>query len=283
MHKYPDWSYTINQSVYITQKLKEFEKWIPIGGRSSPLPSDYQKILADEAENGKEISNNFPYRKVIGSLMYAMLGSRPDLAAAISILSQFLEKPKACHVDLLVHVLQYRKVNPNLGITYDSKSEIVLEGYVDGGDLKFKSRSGFGFKFVGGLISWYSGKQSITAQSSAEAEYYAAVTAANEAVWFRQLLEDLGQPQKTITLYEDNQACISLTKNPEDHKRTKHIQIKYHVVRDYVKEKLVQFTYCKTQDQLADIFTKGVPGSKLRSMTQKLGMSRIDIKSQGES
>ena len=109
------------------------------------------------------------------------------------------------------------------------------------------------------------------------------MSAANEAVWFRQLLKDLGHPQKTITLYEDNQACISLTKNPEDHKRTKHIQIKYHVVRDYVKEKLVQFIYCKTQDQLADIFTKGVPGSKLRSMIQKLGMSRMDIKTQGES
>ena len=94
----------------------------------------------------------------------------------------------------------------------------MLEGYVDasyGGDLQYKSRSGYGFILTGGLISWYSGKQSITAQSSAETEHYAADSAANEAVW----LKHLGQSHGTVTLYEDNQACNSLTKNPEDHKR----------------------------------------------------------------
>ena len=80
--------------------------------------------------------------------------------------------------------------------------------------------------------------QSIIAQSSAEAEYYAAVSASNECIWMKQLLDDLGFPQETIEIYEDNQACIALTKNPEDHKRTKHIQVKYHVVREYVKKSL---------------------------------------------
>lgn len=130
-----------------------------------------------------------------------------------------------------------------------------------------------------GLISWYSGiqKKIVPAQSSAEAEYYAAVLAANEAVWFRQLLEDLGSPQDTITIYEDNQACISLTKNPEDHKRSKHIQIKYHVIRGYVKEKLIKFEYCRTNDQLADIFTKGVSGPKLRSTLRDLRVEEIKV------
>src|SRR5205807_6726992 len=103
------------------------------------------------------------------------------------------------------------------------------------------------------LVSWYSGCQSVTAESSAEAEYYAAVSASNECVWFKQLLLDLGFPQDTVEILEDNQACISLTKNPEDHKRTKHIQVKYHVVRDYVRNGVVKFSYCSTKDQLGDL------------------------------
>ena len=87
-------------------------------------------------------------------------------------------------------------------------------------------------------------------------------------------MHDLGFPQETIEIYEDNQACIALTKNPEDHKRTKHIQVKYHVVRDYVKKSLVKFVYCPTENQLADMFTKALPGSRLRTILSKLGLSR---------
>jgi hypothetical protein len=127
------------------------------------------------------------------------------------------------------------RANSELGIIYGNNKKLELEGYVDasyGGDLHYKSRSGYAFILAGGLISWYSGKQSITEQSSAEAEYYAAGSAANDAVWLKQLLSDLGQSHGTVTLYEDNQACISLKKNPEDPKRTKVIPIKYLVVRD---------------------------------------------------
>jgi len=220
-----------------------------------------------------------------------MLGTRPYVAVAISILSQFLENPKPTHIKLAQHLLQYVKVNPNIGIRYKANSEPKLIGYADasyGSETDFSSRSGYGFMLAGGLISWYSGKQknTVPAQSSEKAEYYAAVLAANEAIWFRQLLEDLGSPQDTIIIHEDNQACISLTKNPEDHKRSKHIQIKYHVIRGYVKEKLIKFEYCRTNDQLADIFTKGVSGPKLRSGLKDLGVRELEateLKGQRES
>ena len=88
------------------------------------------------------------------------------------------------------------------------------------------------------------------AQSSAEAEYYAAVSAANEGIWLKQLLLDLGFSQQTIIIKEDNQACIALTKNPEDHKRTKHVQVKYHVVRDYVNKNIIKFVYVQLQISL---------------------------------
>ena len=180
IHKSEDYKYSIDHTVYIRQKLEEFDEWIPRGGLSSPFPTDYQRILSEGETNSRECNSNFPYRKIIGSLMYAMLGSRPDLTASISILILFLEKPKDCHVELLQHVCQYVRANSNLGIVYGNNKKLELEGYVDasyGGDLQYKSRSGYGFILAGGLISWYSGKQSITAQSSAEAEYYAAGSA----------------------------------------------------------------------------------------------------------
>jgi hypothetical protein len=88
----------------------------------------------------------------------------------------------------------------------------------------------------------------------------------------------LGFEQDTVEIFEDNQACIALTKNPEDHKRMKHVQVKYHVVRDYVNAKEVTFTYCRTKDHRADIFTKGVSGPQLRTVLYNLGLYR-----QGES
>ena len=213
--------------------------------------------------------------------MYAMLGTRPDLAVAISVVSQFLDKVKPSHVKLVQNILQYIRVNKDIKLVYGrSKNDTRLKGYVDasyGNETEYKSRSGHAFMIGNNLISWLSTKQSVVAQSAAESEYYAAVSAANEGVWLSQLLEDIGFKQQTIPLYEDNQACIALTKNPEDHKRTKHIQIKYHVIRDYVSEGKIKFIYCPTKNQLADIFTKGVSGSSLRSSLNELGVMKIDI------
>jgi hypothetical protein len=169
-------------------------------------------------------------------------------------------------------------------LIYSSNEDKTLVGYADASyanEEKYFSRSGYGFMIGDSLISWCSQKQPIHAQSAAEAEYYAAVSAANEAVWLKQLMEDLGIPQTTITIYEDNQACIALSKNPQDHKKTKHIQIKYHVIRDYVNEGVIKLVYCRTKDQLADIFTKGISGCKLRPMLKEFGLQSLT--SQGES
>ena len=216
--------------------------------------------------------------------MYAMLGTRPDLACSISIVSQFLENPKPTHVKLVKQILKYVAGSLDYKLRYEATRGMEITGYVDASyanETQYQSRSGYGFMLASGLISWYSGRQKVTAQSSAESEYYAAVSAANEAIWLKQLLKDMGFYQKTVTIYEDNQACISLTKNPEDHKRTKHIQVRFHVIRDYVAKELVKFIYCPTKDQLADVFTKGVPGFQLRSMMKKFGVSHF--KSRGES
>ena len=209
--------------------------------------------------------------------MYAMLGTRPDLAVAVSIVCKFLEKPKPTHIKLVQHILQYLRVNLNFNLTYQPHGPIKLTCYADAAyanEVNYKSRSGYCCLIGGSLVSWYSAAQSVVAQSSAEAEYYAAVAAANECIWFKQLMKDLGFKQQTIEIFEDNLACIALTKNPEDHKRTKHIQVKYHVIRDYVAKGLVTFTYCRTSNQLGDVFTKALAGSKIRIIMKQLGLHR---------
>ena len=109
-HRGKDGSITLDQTVYLKQKIEEFKQYIGKDRRSSPIPADYQRLLEDAKY--KEISTqNFPYRKIIGSLMYAMLGTRPDIACAVSVLSQFLDKPKDVHIMLVKHLLQYLAAN----------------------------------------------------------------------------------------------------------------------------------------------------------------------------
>ncbi len=279
-YRQQDGSMVLNQEIYLKQKMVEFQEFIGKTKFSSPLPQNYQQLLLND-DNNIVVPSNFPYRKIVGSLMYAMLCTRPDIAAAVSVVSRFLEKPKPIHIQLVIRILQYLNNTLDYALIYKPSKNVELTGYVDASyanEIGYKSRTGYTFLLSGSLVSWYSGTQSVVAQSAAEAEYYAACSAANEALCLKQLLEDLGFPSKTIVLHEDNQACIALTKNPEDHKRTKHIQVKYHVIRDYVAKQLVAFVYCPTASQLADIFTKGVPGHLLRTHLKNLG-----LQSQGES
>lgn len=247
--------------------MEEFKEFIPDGGISSPLPNNYQSLL-QQAETEQSYSGNFPYRKIVGSVMYAMLCSRPDLACAISVVSQFLDRPTLTHVKLVQRIPQYIRSNVDLQLLYKSDNQdFQLIGYCDASyanETDFRSRTGFGFTLGGSLISWFSKKQSVPAQSAAEAEYYAATSAANEGIWLQKLLREMGIEQKTITLFRDNQACIALAKNPEDHNRTKHIQVKYHVIREYVLKGMIKMVYCNTTEPA--IFTKGVSGHLLRTL-----------------
>ena len=272
-----DGSVTMNQTQYLKDKLIEFDAYIGEGGYGNPLPLDYQKRLIDSKSKGERVEFDFPYRQMVGSLMYAMLGTRPDLAVAVSVISKYLAKPTKTACDLVVHIFKYIRANIDIRLKYSSGGNPILEGYADasyGNESDYKSRSGFGVVLGNSLISWYSGCQPITAQSSAESEYYAAVSCANEIIWSKQLLLDLGFPQQTVVIHEDNQSCIALTKNPQDHKRTKHVQVKYHVVREYVDNKEVEFKYIHTKSQLGDMFTKALSGTTLRTNLKALGLSR---------
>jgi len=182
-------------------------------------------------------------------------------------------------------VYQYVRGNLDYSIHYKSGNVDGLVGYVDASyanNPDCKSTSGYLFFFNGGLVSWSSKKQSVWARSAAEAEYYAADGGAKEMLWFKQWLEDVDLPQGCVTIYEDNEACIALTKNPQFHNKTKHIGVLFHAVRDLVERKECEFIYIKSKSQLADICTKSLTGPILRNFLVQLGMTKGNSKSAGE-
>jgi len=275
-----DGSITMDQNHYLKRKLQEFKDYIGLSSRSCPLPSNFQELLDDQSEPNIVSSSVFPYREMVGSLMYAMVSTRPDLAQSLSIVSRYLSKPNINHCNLVRHIFQYVRGNLEKELVFKPK-DLILTGYVDaayGNNFKCASTSGYCFLLGSTIVSWYSKAQVVTALSAAEAEYMAATEAAKEAIWWRQFLDELGYPQATTILHEDNQASIMLSKNPQSHSRTKHIQIKYHFIREKTDSKEVSLQYVNTKDQLADMFTKNLPGCHLRPTLVSLGCIRSEVK-----
>ncbi|GKV27071.1 hypothetical protein SLEP1_g36280 [Rubroshorea leprosula] len=162
-------------------------------------------------------------------------------------------------------------------------TNVKLIGFTDsdwvGSEEDMKSTLGQCFSIGLGVISWSSKKQDSVAKSTAEAEYIAASLAADQAVWFRKLMNDLKQPQIHPTeLFCDNLSSVAIVKNPILHGRTKHIKIKYHSIREMVNEGEVRVLHCDSDDQIADIFTKGLHKFRFETLRDKLGMSSISVK-----
>jgi ribonuclease HI len=209
--------------------------------------------------------------------MYAMVGTRPDIAQAVSVVSQFLANPTKFHCDLVINIFKYLRSNFNCLHYKKTGTSIAVKGYVDASynnEGQGRSRGGYAMFINDCCVSWNSHKQSATAaMSSAEAELMAAVEAGKELVWFIYLLEELGYKQQTCILMEDNQACIKLGTHPAiDHKRSKHIDPKWFWTRDHVNNGTFKFQYCPTKSQWADIFTKAVPGPQLREVLSNFMM-----------
>jgi hypothetical protein len=207
--------------------------------------------------------------------MYAATGTRPDIATAVGVVSRYLANPKSIHCDMVRQIFYYLRQNSDKRLHYKTTEIPNLVGYCDASwanNEDYSSISGFAFLFGKSLVSWSSKKQPVIALSSTEAEYVTVTSAAQEALWFQSLLKELGYIQETVIINEDNEACINLANNPQEYKRTRHIQVKYHFIRSLVQDNKIQLKYCKTQDQLADIFTKGNSGQRLKSICVKLGI-----------
>ena len=269
----------LTQSTYINRLIDE------VGMTGSnftqvPVSGGDAKESTTQGQNSDVLDTSTPYRNIVGKLMYAMVGTRPDIAFAVGFLGRFSSNPTEFNLNLAKKCVRYLIGTQNSKILFSKssspKSELKLEMYADsdwGGSEDRKSITGYLALINGAPVSWQSKRQPTVALSSTEAEYMAATQATKEAIWLRQLLSELGHPQNGATvIFEDNNGCIELAKNPIHHACTKHIDIQHHFVREKVLSGEVELVHCSTNEQLADILTKPLVRDKFRPLSEKLLM-----------
>lgn len=255
----------ISQREYIENILHRFRMG-ESKAVSTPMVRETLQLSGDSQDF---LSEDVPYRQAVGCLIYLVSGSRPDISFAVSKLSQFLEKPLQLHWTAVKRVMRYLSGTRTEGIMYDGARGIEIEGFSDsdyaGDILKRKSTSGYVFLIAGGAVSWKSKKQPVTATSTCEAEYIACCAASKEAIWLSRILGDirmLAIPQQ-VTIGIDNNGTIHLASNPTINERSKHIDVKFHFVRESVASKKIKIIHCSTENQLADPLTKPLDSVKL--------------------
>ncbi|XP_037807715.1 secreted RxLR effector protein 161-like [Lucilia sericata] len=217
-----------------------------------------------------------PYRELLGSLMYVMLCVRPDICYHVSYLGRFQQNPSEEHWQSLKRVLRYLKGTVKKKLIYTASDDNILVGYADADwasdTTDRKSISGYIFKVYGCTVSWSSKKQQTVATSSSEAEYVALSSAVSEAIWLRGILQDLDiLKNETITINEDNRGCICMANNVKS-KRSKHIDIRHHFIRDNVEKGVVKIESISTSDQLTDICTKSLDTKSFLNFCSCLGL-----------
>lgn len=241
--------------------------------KSVPLSPSLKLTKAD----GNELdTNTYGYSELVGSLLYLSVCSRPDIAQSVGALARYMAKPSVEHWQAAKGVVRYLAGTINYGIMYQKQGDPMLQGYCDAdyaGDLDTRrSTTGYVFILNNGVVSWSSRLQPTVAVSTAEAEYMAAAAAVKEALWLRKLMTDLGYDIPTVNIYCDNQAALTLLKNPISSARSKHIDVVYHFARERVARKEVEFSYCNTDLNVADIMTKALPEGKFAVCCEGMGV-----------
>ena len=265
----------IDQSGYITDVLERFGM-TDANPHNTPLPSgaDVHLVKYEGIASQSDIKH---YQSLIGSLLYVQIGTRPDIAFAVSRLAQYAANPSPQHLKLAQYVLGYLVGTKDMCIRYDGVQGDGLHGYSDSslGDQTDDrhSTSGYVFLLGDGAVSWSSRKQRTVAQNTTEAEYMAMADAANQAAWYRSFLEELGYSvDEPIPLHGDNKGAIDLALNPVTGRRSKHIEIRHHVIREYVERCTIALVRTPTAEMLADGFTKPLARGPLSKHITDMGL-----------
>jgi hypothetical protein len=250
----------LSQAGYIREILKRYRMEdckpvltpLAVGSKLSELHSE------DDNED-----TNFPFRELIGALMYVAVGTRPDISHAVSVLSQFSNCYRKKHCTAAKRVLRYLKGTIDKKLIY-RKNQDNLTCYVDADwancEIDRRSYTGSTFILSGAAFSWESRKQRTVALSSTEAEYMALSDASKEAVFLIGYLKELGfQSLANVVVFNDNQGAGKLTENSVYHARSKHIDVRYHFIRDAVKKHPIKILYLPTEKMIADVLTKALP------------------------
>jgi len=226
--------------------------------------------------DGGERVDASKYRSLVGSLRY-LTSTRPDLSLSVGVVSRFMEEPVQTHWKAAKRILRYIQGTVAQGLFYSSTEDHRLVGFSDSdwcGDVDDrKSTAGFVFFMSGTAFTWVSKKQPIVTLSTCEAEYVAASWCVCHAVWLRNLLGKMKMKQEGATqIYVDNKSAIELAKNPVNHERSKHIDVRFHFIREQVKEGSVELVHVASKEQATDIFTKPLPTVLFEKGKKMLGM-----------
>nr|GEV50905.1 retrovirus-related Pol polyprotein from transposon TNT 1-94 [Tanacetum cinerariifolium] len=261
-----------NQSKYIKEILKRFGL-----EDSKPMktPISMKMELIKDAE-GKSVDDT-KYRGMIGSLLYLM-ASRLDIMFSVCLCACFQEDPRTSHLEAVKRIFLYIKGTTHLGLWYPKGSNIETTLYADsyhaGDYLDRKSTSGICTFMRCCLRSWFSKKQTALAISTTEAKYVSLGKACQQVLWMKQALVDYGISLDDITIMCDKKRAIDLSKNPIQHSRTKHIEIRHHFIRDNVQKGNISIEKVSSEDNIADILTKSLKRELFNYLRLGLGMMK---------
>ncbi|KAJ9544716.1 hypothetical protein OSB04_024423 [Centaurea solstitialis] len=280
----------LSQSTYIDKILKRFRMdeskkgFIPM--QHGIVLSKAQCPVSSEDQDKMKL---IPYASAIGSIMYAMLCTRPDVAYSISVTSRYQQNPGEAHWVAVKNILKYMRRTKEMFLVFGgSEDEISVTGYTDASFQTdkddFRSQSGYVFTLNGGAISWKSSKQDTIADSTTEAEYIAASDAAKEAVWLRSFITDLrvvASISRPIDIYCDNSGAVAQAKEPREHHKSRHVLRKYHLIREIIGRGDVRICKIPTDENFADPLTKPLARAKHEGHTSSIGMQRSSSQSHG--
>jgi hypothetical protein len=267
-----DGSIFITQESYTRKVLQKFcmHESNPVG-----TPASREQDPADSV-NKNCFTDNAQYRAAVGSLMYLATGTRPDIAHAVSIVSQKLDNATIEDWNKVKRIMRYLCGTATLGIMYHHDGPKKIEAYSDADyaqDVQSRrSTTGTVCKFAGGAITWLSQKQKCVALSTTEAELIAVNEAGKEVVWLKRLFQELTNYSDVPVLKCDNSGAVKLTRNPEFHKRTKHIDTRYFWVREKQISGDLKVEHISGEVQVADIMTKPMPKPRFQKLRKLLGL-----------
>ncbi|KAK8701269.1 hypothetical protein V6N13_019659 [Hibiscus sabdariffa] len=273
----------LSQITYIDKVLKRFNME---ASKKRFLPMTHgislSKEMCPSTSQERERMSQIPYASAIGSIMYAMICTRPDLSYALSMTSRYQANPGEGHWVAVKNILKCLRRTKDVFLVYGGEEQLSIKGYTDASFQTDKddsrSQSGFVFRLNGGAISWKSSKQDTVADSTTEAEYIAASEAAKEAVWIKKFVTELGvvpSISDALDLYCDNNGAIAQEKEPRSHQRSKHILRRFHLIREIVDRGDVEICKVHTDDNIADPLTKPLSQQKHDRHTESLGIRYV--------
>ena len=273
----------LSQSTYINKVLKRFSMenakkgFLPVSHGQSLSKSQCPKTT-DEREH----MNKVPYASAIGSIMYAMICTRPDVSYALSVTSRYQSDPGVDHWTAVKNILKYLNRTKEMFLVYGGDEELIVKGYTDASFMTdpddFRSQSGFVFTLNGGAVSWKSSKQSTVADSTTEAEYIAASEASKEGVWIKKFVTELGVVPSALDpmeLYCDNSGAVAQAKEPRSHQKSKHIERRFHIIRDFVGRGDIKICKIHTDLNVSDPLTKPLPRAKHEQHRNAIGVRSL--------